>query len=367
MDETSPSTPLDDNECVSHMELKDMMWAMTDAFSKYQTTTTDTFQRIHTSVDGLAAWLDVVEAHFRHHAPLPIVFVAGGLAHNDTEDEFDDDEVDAQQRRRLLHHRQGMGGNGRCRPHAPKQDNDPYAKIKFSIPPFYGSYDVETYLDWEMMVEQKFSSHLVPERHRVRQATSDFKDFSIIWWNELVNARNAPQNWTALKEEMCARFLPPSYRRDLRKKLQRFDQGDMSVQEYYQELQKGMLRCGVVEDQEDQIVRFYGGLRREIQGIVDYKEYHSIQHLFQLAMLAKKRTAGSPTAMAEQHLHAMAASDASQSGALLERTCGHTSLHRCCTQHRTFNIKGIRQQQVPDTSWCCSKGYGAQHFHWSHL
>jgi hypothetical protein len=85
-----------------------------------------------------------------------------------------------------------MGGNGRRRPHASEQDNDPYAKIKFSIPPFYGSCDAETYLDWEMMVEQKFSSHLVPERHRVRQATSEFKDFAIIWWNELVNARNAP-------------------------------------------------------------------------------------------------------------------------------------------------------------------------------
>jgi hypothetical protein len=49
-----------------------------------------------------------------------------------------------------------------------------------------------------------------------------------------------------------------------------------------------MLRCGVVEDQEDQIVRFYGGLRREIQDIVDYNEYHSIQHLFQLAIWQKK-------------------------------------------------------------------------------
>ena len=91
---------------------------------------------------------------------------------------------------------------------------------------------------------------------------------------------------------MRARFVPPSYRRDLLKKLQRFDQGDMSVQEYYQELQKGMLRCGVVEDQEDQIVRFYGGLRRDIQDIVDYKEYHSIQRLFHLSMLAEKELQG---------------------------------------------------------------------------
>jgi hypothetical protein len=91
---------------------------------------------------------------------------------------------------------------------------------------------------------------------------------------------------------MGARFVPPSCRHDLHKKLQRFDQGDMSVQECYQELQKGMLRCGVVEDQEDQIVRFYGGLRREIHDIVDYQEYHSIQCLFQLAMLEEKELQG---------------------------------------------------------------------------
>ena len=81
-----------------------------------------------------------------------------------------------------------MGGNHRRRPQHTNHDNDPYAKVKFSIPSFYGAYDAETYLDWEMTVEQKFSSHLVPEQHRVRQATSEFKDFAIIWWNELVNA-----------------------------------------------------------------------------------------------------------------------------------------------------------------------------------
>jgi hypothetical protein len=91
---------------------------------------------------------------------------------------------------------------------------------------------------------------------------------------------------------MRARFVPASYRCNLCKKLQRFDQDDMSIQEYYQELQKGMLRCGVVEDQEDQIVRFYGGLQREIQDIIDYQEYHSIQCLFQLAMLAEKELQG---------------------------------------------------------------------------
>jgi hypothetical protein len=74
----------------------------------------------------------------------------------------------------------------------------------------------------------------------------------------------------------------------LHKKLQRLDQGSMTVQQYYQELQKGMLHCGVVEDTEDKMSHFYGGLRSEIQDIIDYKEYTTINCLFELATLAEK-------------------------------------------------------------------------------
>jgi hypothetical protein len=59
---------------------------------------------------------------------------------------------------------------------------------------------------------------------------------------------------------MHQRFVPPSYQCDLRKKLQHLDHGDMSVQDYYVELQKGMIHAGVHEETEDKICRFYGGL-----------------------------------------------------------------------------------------------------------
>jgi hypothetical protein len=111
-----------------------------------------------------------------------------------------------------------------------------------------------------MTVEQKFSSHLVLEQHRVRQATSEFKDFALIWWNELATHGLQPHTWDGLKTAMRQRFVPPSYQRDLRKKLQRLDQGDMSVQDYYAELQKGMIRAGVHEETEDKICHFYGGV-----------------------------------------------------------------------------------------------------------
>jgi hypothetical protein len=88
-------------------------------------------------------------------------------------------------RQRRPFNRQGMGDNQNHHNQHYVCNDYPFAKFKFSIPPFNGSYDDEAYLDWEMTVEQKFSSHLVSEQHRVRQATSEFKGFALIWWNEL--------------------------------------------------------------------------------------------------------------------------------------------------------------------------------------
>ena len=56
-----------------------------------------------------------------------------------------------------------------------------------------------------------------------------------------------PHPCDGLKTAMRQRFVPPSNQCDLRKKLQCLDQGDMSVQDYYAELQKGMIRVGAHE------------------------------------------------------------------------------------------------------------------------
>jgi hypothetical protein len=61
-----------------------------------------------------------------------------------------------------------MGGNQNHHNQHYVRNDDPFAKVKFSIPPFNASYDAEAHLDWEMTVEQKFSSHLVPKQHCVR-------------------------------------------------------------------------------------------------------------------------------------------------------------------------------------------------------
>jgi len=280
----------DFNECVSQGQLQAFMDAtqnrITEAVAKAVTDSINGLRlanivgelngRITMITDRVAA----LEAHPPPPPPPPppadedVVYDAHGNIDQAATRE-------ARIRRRV---RANAGGN--------RAPDDPYAKVKFTIPSFSGHYDAEGYLDWEMTVEQKFSAHLVPEQHRVRQATSEFKDFAIIWWTGLVVARVSPTTWEQLQVAMRDRFVPPSYHRELRKNLMRLDQGDKSVHDYYGELQKGLMRCGIVEDNEDSICRFYSGLRCEIQDIVDYKDFNSVNQFFQLTMFAEKELQG---------------------------------------------------------------------------
>jgi hypothetical protein len=104
---------------------------------------------------------------------------------------------------------QGMGGHAHRGPNQQHShgNDDPFAKVRFTIPPFYGLYDAKAYLDWEMTIDNKFSSHLVPDQHRVRWAISEFKDFAIIWWNELSTLCLQHNTWDRLKAAMGERFV----------------------------------------------------------------------------------------------------------------------------------------------------------------
>lgn len=75
-------------------------------------------------------------------------------------------------------------------------------------------------------------------------------------------------------------------------KLTRLNQGSKTVEEYYQELQTGLLRCGIEETEDAKMARFLGGLNREIQDILDYKDYNSITRLFHFACKAEREVQG---------------------------------------------------------------------------
>src|ERR1041385_3209508 len=180
--------------------------------------------------------------------------------------------------------------HGRHQPPPPVRDDEYVPKLKLNLKPFEGRYIPDAYLTWELETEQRFTCLQYPEHRRVTAAVCEFTGFASIWWSEhcRLHANNIPTTWAALKDAMRTRWVPPYYQRELLQKLQRLRQGKNSVEEYYQELQTGLIRCGLVEDNEAMLARFMGGLNKEIQTILEYKDYATITRLFHLACKAER-------------------------------------------------------------------------------
>ncbi|RDY00587.1 hypothetical protein CR513_16224, partial [Mucuna pruriens] len=88
----------------------------------------------------------------------------------------------------------------------------PLDTLKYKIPPFVGDRDVESYLEWEMKVDQ------------VRMVFYEFNGYALVWWKQYSievrkGRRRHIDTWLDLKREMRTRFMPASYARDLYKKL----------------------------------------------------------------------------------------------------------------------------------------------------
>jgi hypothetical protein len=84
-------------------------------------------------------------------------------------------------------------------------------------------------------VEQKFSCHDILANSQVKAAISEFTDFALIWWREykIKHPTAIPTTWDHLKAAMQHRFVPWYYARDLVNKMQRFQQGSQSVEDYF--------------------------------------------------------------------------------------------------------------------------------------
>ena len=129
-----------------------------------------------------------------------------------------------------------------------------------NIPSFEGRYVPDIYLTWELETEQRFTCLQYPEERRVAAVVCAFTSFACVWWSEHCRLYPIPATWAALKNAMHTCWVPPCYQYELLQKLQRLRQGKNSVEEYYHELQTGMIRCGIVEENEAMLARFMGGL-----------------------------------------------------------------------------------------------------------
>ena len=150
-------TPKDFNECVSQEQLDDAKREMQEVVTKEVTEAIiglklgEIIERVDRRISTLTDRIDVLEARQQNNQDEDMVY----------DDKGNIDEAatrEARLRHRLRRNTQGMGGTHNHN-HNHQQGNqnrvldDPYAKVKFTIPSFLGYYDAEGYLDWEMTVK----------------------------------------------------------------------------------------------------------------------------------------------------------------------------------------------------------------------
>jgi len=153
-------------------------------------------------------------------------------------------------------HRRGAGHDGENHHHHRNRDDpDGNARIKLSVPKFLGREDADSYLEWEEQCDQIFRVHNLSDQRRVNLASIEFSGYALTWWNQiqenqLVLGHDHINTWDEMKRVMRRRFVPSSYYRDLRNRLQALRQGSKSIDDYFKEMELLLVRSGIREDEE---------------------------------------------------------------------------------------------------------------------
>jgi len=163
--------------------------------------------------------------------------------------------------------REGGGGG-------PQRNERRIEGVRLNVPPFKGRSDLEAYLEWELKIEHVFSCNNYSEEQKVRLAAVEFSDYALIWWNKLQRERIGDEEpmvdtWAYMKRVMRKRYIPSSFHRDLKLKLQRLSQGNKGVDEYYKEMEILIIQAKIEEDLEVTMVRFLNGLNHDIRDVVE--------------------------------------------------------------------------------------------------
>ena len=90
-----------------------------------------------------------------------------------------------------------------------------------------------------------------------------------------------------MKNLLKQKFFHVNYSRDLRSSFQDLKQGSKTVIEYSEEFLTMQARCGLNEDDDVLVDRYFHGLRLDIQHILTFKNFDNVDEIIQHAMKAE--------------------------------------------------------------------------------
>uniref|UniRef100_A0A2N9EGL5 RNA-directed DNA polymerase n=1 Tax=Fagus sylvatica TaxID=28930 RepID=A0A2N9EGL5_FAGSY len=194
-----------------------------------------------------------------------------------------------------FHHAHSHSSSESTPPH-PRfvRNSRPGFDMKMDIPDFEGKMQPDDFIDWLTTVERIFDFKDVPENRKVKVVAIKLRKHASIWWEHLKRQREREgreriTTWAKMKRELKRKYLPDHYKQDAFMKFHNFKQRELSVEEYTAEFDHLMIRCDVVEQEEQMIARYLGGLRVEISDVVQLQPYWNYYDVCKLAMKVEKQ------------------------------------------------------------------------------
>ena len=88
---------------------------------------------------------------------------------------------------------------------------------------------------------------------------------------------------------MRKRYVPTSYSRTMRQKLQRLSLGSMIVETYYKEMEMALVRANIEEETEPTMAHFLSGLNPDIKDVVELLTYVELDDLLHKAVQVEQQ------------------------------------------------------------------------------
>nr|GFD29162.1 reverse transcriptase [Tanacetum cinerariifolium] len=126
----------------------------------------------------------------------------------------------------------------------------------------------DEFIDWLNTVKRIFDYQDVPEDVKVKIVAIKLKRHASVWWEQL-KLRRARENkykirtWEKMKRELRKKFFPDGYLQDAFLQLYDFTQQKLLVVDYTEQFEHFMLRCGIIEPEEQTIARYLRGIRKK--------------------------------------------------------------------------------------------------------
>jgi hypothetical protein len=154
----------------------------------------------------------------------------------------------------------------------------------------------EEFLDWVAAVEEILEFKEVPDDKRVSLVATKFRGRAAAWWQQLKQTRvwqgkTNITSWTKLLKKMRPAFFAPQLPANYVSTATNCSQGSKSVEKYTDEFHKLLARVDLSESVEQLVSQYIGGLRPQIQDMVNLFDPMNISAAHQRALLVKKTLA----------------------------------------------------------------------------